>query len=323
MAKFDNVNKDAALVSAGAGGLYYIKETLKAAGWAVVSSSDGTTYSAVGDVITTFATGAGGMDNPYAWFRIQDPGGLRELVFQRATFGALIGNSWRVKYSASAKFTGGAPAATVVPSATDEQLLCGSGTDGAPGFTSILATGDSYYMHCVAQSTPENGVYGFWFFATVKGSGVISGQVMCEPLDSATYPVEDVEPCLFVCTNAATRSVMSGVWAGWYAKGLGAQAWLTATTGWSMAPPFSSSYTNLFGTNPVGANPYTGEDDNIAAGVMRASAVIQPGWRGYTKYLKIRGSLRSYPSTANLATDAYVYFGEFLVPWPNGIAPTL
>ncbi len=61
--------------STGSAAIFAFKELLVDAGWTVLPSSDGTTYNASGDQITTGSSGAGGMANNSAWFRIESPAG--------------------------------------------------------------------------------------------------------------------------------------------------------------------------------------------------------------------------------------------------------
>lgn len=327
MAKFSQVNIDSGADGAATVMLAF-KAALKAAGWTVPQSSDGLTLFA-NDGITTPGVGATGMDNTNAWFRIQDPAGLREFCFQRSAQAATQGYQWRVKYSASAKFVsaptgGGATAATRTPSATDEQIVLGSGTDNAPGFASLCHSGaaGTWYGHTVAQSTPEAGVYGWWFFCTTKATGAVDGAAFCEPLLVGTYPVADVEP-LMLGFGTTCLSVNNGQCASWYKKGLGGETWKPATDGYRLCT-IGDGGAYKFGSDYVGANPYSGEDDGIPTSFARSAAVAQAGWRGFSKYIRIRGVNRGYPDTANLASaDAYVYTVQVLFPWPTGVVPLL
>lgn len=333
MAKFANVNLDSALMSGGAGALYYIKETLKSAGWTVLQSGDGTTLYPATDGITTFASGAGGMDNIGAWFRITDFGARREFTFQRNAGAAGSGYAWRIKYSALAKFDGSAPvagassglaaqaaSATLSPSAADEQVLIGAGTNAVPTGATVPPSSGGYYAHVIAQSTAEGDVYGFWFFCSSKGAGAINGAMVCEPLRVGSYPAADTDPLmLHVSSSSIPYSSTTGtVYASWYAKGLPAQAWLPLNSGYAPGSAVGS-----FAATYVGSNPYTGEDDSIDIAYARAVTLTSQGWRGIGKYLRFRGVGRIYPSTANLSTDAYVYVENMLVPWPDNIVPSL
>jgi hypothetical protein len=101
---------------------------LIAQGWTKLADSDGTTYSNVGTQVTGGNAGAHGLGNQYAWVVLRDPSGAggREYCIQNTFSNNLY---WRIKYSQSAGFVGGAPSATQVPSATDETVPFGSGTD--------------------------------------------------------------------------------------------------------------------------------------------------------------------------------------------------
>jgi len=117
--------------------LFNTKEALKVAGWTVPASSDGVTYSAGGDTITSgarfgaavFTTGS--LSSANAWMRLRHPLGSCELLFQH---GAANGNDqWKIRYSRLG-FTGGTPSATVAPTAADEVYILGSSST----FTEIL-----------------------------------------------------------------------------------------------------------------------------------------------------------------------------------------
>lgn len=113
--------------------LYELKQRLKTAGWTVKGSGDGTggSFSATGDILTTYSTTtdgvAGAVTNRRAWWRLQDPAGTRELLFQHSAFNTAT-DLVSLSYSRSAKFTGtgdGAVAANVAPTATDAWLVMG------------------------------------------------------------------------------------------------------------------------------------------------------------------------------------------------------
>jgi len=103
--------------------------------WRVRTSSTGSVYAQQGDVIASSASlGA------LSWFVLQGKGrsdaGVvvrRELCFQLDGAGLC-----RIKYSPRGGFVGGSPSTTRVPSATDEQLVWGGGTDASPTFAVLL-----------------------------------------------------------------------------------------------------------------------------------------------------------------------------------------
>lgn len=76
----------------GSQAIFNLKELLKSAGYQVLSSSDGTTYNSTGDQISSGSSGANGMANNRAWFRIRSVDGINEWVFQRDS----SNTSWRI-----------------------------------------------------------------------------------------------------------------------------------------------------------------------------------------------------------------------------------
>jgi hypothetical protein len=140
---------------------YDLKTQLKLAGWVVKSSGDGLAlYSATTDIITVRGTGAGGM-NANAWYRIQAPDGGIEIVMQfiaGSASGSGTAATQRGKYSAAAKFTGGSPSSTQVPSATDEGVFSGGGTDAVPTGTNFTAgtannNGNDHFFFGIIETT--------------------------------------------------------------------------------------------------------------------------------------------------------------------------
>jgi hypothetical protein len=93
--------------------------------------------------------GANGL-NDLAWFRARNGDG-NELCLQVIANGdsGAGATTVREKYSAAAGFTGGAPDFNTVPSASDEGVFRGGGTDAAPTGTNL------YGGHDNANSTPR------------------------------------------------------------------------------------------------------------------------------------------------------------------------
>lgn len=294
MAKFADVNQ----ICGGFTWAYRLKEVLKLAGWIVKSSSTGLAYSSTADIITTSAAGAGGMSNNAAWYRITDPAQLREIVLQAS---GASGGSLRMLYSKSAKFTGGTPGTTRVPTATDEQLLHGGGTDAAPTYNFLPNhLGDLYRAHIVAQSTPVGGVYGFWCSFSLTPSGAIgSGFFGCEPLAPGSYDAADTDPCVWFATMTALSTNPAPLfWA--------TSTWTTGATDAIISP----------GT--MLADVHSGKDVNVRPMFTYTAATRIKGWGAF---MATRGAGRAYPATTNTTTDAYVYNGNFALPYPDNTAP--
>lgn len=155
-------------------------------GWTCVKSGDGlSAYNQTESVFSSHSSGASGMGNNLAWFVLKHPGSSRQLCFQRA--GA--DTYWRVKYSVSG-FTAGSPSATQTPSATDEKILLGSGTDSSPvmGLLFSQLTANSFVL--TAGADDADG-YAFYMFAYNKGDlrnpNSIKTLFMFDALSSGPY----------------------------------------------------------------------------------------------------------------------------------------
>jgi hypothetical protein len=185
--------------STGGYAMYMTLANFIAAGWTVKSSSDGTTYNSTGNQITSGASGANGMANNYAWFRIQDPGGVREFVVQRGT----INLTWAAKYSVAAKFVTGSPTATQVPTATDEVSLYGNilGNGGSGGtFPSFFATDGEYTLHMGMGDSSIH--YAFWMAAVqlATSDSLTVGSWFMDYVQKADSL--DLDPTVHLMTNA-------------------------------------------------------------------------------------------------------------------------
>lgn len=176
-----------------------IKTALLAAGWELMASSNGTTYTAgsspdrVPDVTA--------WNNSGAWCRLREPGGAggREYCFMRGS----TATTAVIKYSRATGFIGGSPAATTLPTT-------GAGGDGvvwvasasigfgnesaitgpASGATFAVANG---YVSCVASDTAVNGVYGWWMNRWAAG-GTPGDLTYTEAVQANTYPSQDADP---------------------------------------------------------------------------------------------------------------------------------
>src|SRR3990172_1957489 len=281
MAEFTDVNN---AVASGGEALYLLRECLDDAGWSVIGSGDGgVNYRATdGTAITHGGAGAFGMNNANAWYRITDAGNRREYTVQR---GNLEYNA-RIKYSALTKFDeaptgGGAVGAAITPSATDEYQLLGSVTDTAPTYAALFTAGGTYQLHVVAQSTVEGGVYPFWMWATVNGTGVTSGVFMCEPMTVGSYPSADADPCLnYVGSGGLTYTAIQGTSAfkGWYKMDL-ADELFVGIPGLTL-----QSNSGMVYPGAVGTNPYDNDDNGLQITFGRGSPhTTQGGHKGVSK----------------------------------------
>lgn len=313
---------DSAQPATGAIAVYNLWTRLSAQGWTKKMDSDGTTYSSTGVQVTSGATGAGGLNNTNAWMRLQDPGGTRELSFQRTT-SSLI---WRVKYSASAKFTGGSPGATQTSSATDEQLLLGSGTNAAPTGATWFGTDNTYRQHIGADSAAP---YPFWMAGIPNGGGAISaagGVLIFDPVQFAEP--SDADPCVIYLGSTSNTMLVTPLYSetaqtanvcrGYLAKGLAGEGWVTIP-----AIGLKTASREIY-PNGQGSNPHTSKDDSIPVMYARPSAIAAPtGYKGFSRMMRWNGTGRSNGDTLTVSTTRdRIMIGDVNLPWA-GTVPTL
>lgn len=167
----------------GAVAMYVLLAHLEANGWVVQQDSDGTTYSAGGTQLTSGAAGANGFGNNSAWFVVREPvasGGVREFCVQKSDAGSNA--KFRIKRSPAVKFTGGTPNPTRVPSATDEVVMLGGGTDAAPTYATLFDGDGTYLIHTVVQNAST------WSFAlrayAYTGGGDTNAMFFSDPATS-------------------------------------------------------------------------------------------------------------------------------------------
>lgn len=176
-----------------------IKTALLAAGWELMASSNGTTYTAgaspdrLPDVTAWNASGA--------WCRLREPGGAggREYCFMRGSSATTA----IIKYSRATGFVGGSPGATTLPTTGaggDGVVWVGSsvgfGQDASvtgPGSAATFANATTGYVSCVASDTALNGVYGWWMNRWAAG-GTPGDLVYTEAVQAGTYPSQDADP---------------------------------------------------------------------------------------------------------------------------------
>lgn len=306
----------------GAALVFALKEALKQAGWVVKSSSDGTTFNAGGDQITSGGSGAGGMANNNAWFRIQSPagGGSREFTFQRGTTNLV----WRHKLSHSSSFIGGAPSSTVTPSAADERIVAGAGTDAAPTFFTWLPADATYKAHIGTDNASPYGAY----CKVVPNGGGSTRRWWFIPLVGT--PVADVAAYLVEMSSAvASGGNMGGVTAntstfaqGFYKKGLGGESFRPFR---GLIYAVAASTAGILPGN-AGVNPYNSNDDLFPIAVGRISGTdADPGWKGWASTAMVAwpGSARADGDFADVSGQRYAYWDDIALRYANGVVPVL
>lgn len=322
----------------GAIAMYLFLSTLVAAGWTKPKDSDGTTYSSSGTQVTGGATGTNGLANNSAWFVLKAPAvnaQQRSFCFQRGTTNLV----WRVKYSYTAGFTGGSPSATETPSATDEQILYGGGTDASPSFQNMLGTDASYTFNvCGGDSTIG---YSFYWVSWGSGNPASAGHgMMMDVLSSGSYSTSDVDPVfiyrasvggtttLFYANEIGHYGVVNS-WAHYKVGGI--PTWLGTQllcvtdflSNTNQFGPYSSFYGG--GSYGISTNTWDGSDDGVPALYGRPKIVgTASGFKGCGSMLRMMGVLRASGDTLSLdgGSKNYIYIGGQALPW-DGSTPTL
>jgi len=327
----------------GAVAMYLLSTTLVTAGWTVMSDSDGTTYDSNGGQVTTGAAGAGGLGNVRAWIRLQAPtvgSNTREITIQRSATGvaATDDRAWRIKYSANAGFTGGSPAATVTPSATDEVFMLGGGTDASPTFApaSWFNANAAYRWHIAAGGAAEN--YSFVAWGHVLGAvASMATSIALDVLAPGGYSVLDIDPAVMYCSTAintiATDIHSSGAPTANVTNPAKARAWLGATSaaGASLTSNNVNVCTLSIGSSvignagTVGSNPWTNKDDLLPCLWVSTITTGTRGIKGFST-LFMQGSVHknnmdTIDTTIPGAKDK-VYFANLWFPW-SGATPLI
>lgn len=307
--------------------LFDLKEHLVAQGWTVQSSGDGVGgFNGSGDVITT----ASDMSNTRSWYRIQDPVGGREFVFQRGSSAITV----RAKYSRAAGFTGGTPSTTDTPSATDEGDFQGGGTDGTPSFgTWVSGGGTEYRYQIVADDTAPYifAVYGWLVGGTITGCSLFfdvmkSGTELSGDTDPAVMRVSDDLASAFdlVGTNTLsdqgdTSLIDSNSPWGWVHIGEVGELFTTIP-----AVYFEISEGDIV-PGSGGQNPFNGNEYKIPVPYWRTNRTgAEPQWKGISSLIGARASsaVSSFDTLSIDAASDHIVLGETIWPW-DGTTPTV
>lgn len=282
--------------------MFILKRALKAAGWTVPKSSDGSTYNSSGDQITSGSSGANGMYNTRAWYVVAAPNG-RQICIQRDN--QANGQGWRIKYSPAAGFVTGSPSATQAPAAADEKMLIGGGTDASPTFGTTFLPGDNGYKYHVVCGGAAEGYCFIGFLAANTTGSTTSGTLFLDSLVANSYPVEDVDPVVLGVPALLTFASLSST-------GMAAQISAATFTGCTALAP---------GTTPgaMGTNPWTGKDDLLPVFYARTAATV--GFKGLSYMLRWGSATRG---NMDLATDkTRVFIGNIWIPWDGVTNPVL
>lgn len=294
---------------------YKLKVFLVAQGWVVVSSSDGSTYNSSGDQISSNGSGAGGIDNNYAWFQMRSPDSKVWFTYQRGT----AKYAGRVKFSISA-FNAGSPSATQTPaptSAGDETIRMGSGTDASPSFTNHDTSDSNSVLNIIADNAAPYGVlmYGYTSTNNPRFCFYVDPLTNCSSNDTFPYAVA----CGYAASTVMTTAMISDgattqgnpmtfygvgeVWGDWVGVG------------------YAELYTASGRAYPDGMAGTTADDPrrpiDLGRRVVRA---VPHGFKGRSSLFQWPGVSRATRSTHHAAGLARS--GNVVHPWDGATTPT-
>jgi hypothetical protein len=313
MARLFSVNNSPATCAEA---IFNLKTLLKTAGWTVTKSSDGLTYNASGDQISHGGTGANGMFNSLAWFVIQMPGNTRAFCIQRHVSVVSYSHYWRIKYSKAAGFTGGSPGILQVPSATDEAVVVGSGTDESPSMIQLFNTGDGTFRHnfFVDNTAP----YGFMSWGWTRTAGLAIHVFGLDPLLGTL--VEDTDPYIIYVKGEDT-DVLSQT--SFVANGGQVAGWLGSTWFGRLAYPSACGLAPVWAPTANQVNLINNKDDLYPITILGARAANNLSYKGISTFVRAIGQ------PGRKAGDLYsvvtakdgVVMGECMLPWDGSSVP--
>jgi hypothetical protein len=177
--------------------------------WTIVSSATGGVYAQSGDVIDSESD----LLSASTWWVMKGKavrdGSLtvrQQLCWQTNGSGGV-----RLKVSPRAGFTGGSPSATRVPSATDERVLLGGGTDASPTYSSALFPASGAWFQARYSETDD----AIWAMAYPVGGGAASALFVlgCLPLVyDGTGNLIDGAPWVYYAASGSNAALAQG-WA--------------------------------------------------------------------------------------------------------------
>lgn len=341
--------------SSSAGVLAMLADMLMTAGWTYQGSGDGLSgYSAAGNVFTGTGTGALGWNNANAWARLQDPLGVKEYVFQNVTQN---GVGVRIKFSKTAKFTGGSPSATTAPTATDQIHVAGNSGSASSrwvsyGLNSNGAARNAVVFHGMAQDTAP---YGFWVIGVDYGTNIPKTAFIVDPVRGVGA---DPDPYVYLFSgpgvNATTYALTQYTSANFWNPDVEGSTFMSSTTGVTASanemplgvmsslavlyPLAASGYHNgAVGTSwklqqgmTGNMNPFDGKYDSypvvytrpigpqMGSATAASVSIPYPGVKGWSTFCHWTLTPRVPMSTAN--NKSLICVGPIWLPW-NGSTP--
>lgn len=313
-----------------ADGWYQFKEALKAGGWAVTQTGDGVTYSSVSDLITTATV----MNNTRAWFVLTQPvvdGYQKFICIQPGTSKYQV----RVKLSWTG-FNTGSPSGTVVPSAADEKVILGSGSDATPTYEDFLNSSFNLIRSNIIIGDAASKYAFFWMCNRITTGGFGSLFMIDRVTDAHAL---DIDPYVyFMHGSSSYPSTLNSISGNIITNTTGSTSrfWCWVRKGYS-DQVFTKCFMNYFNqgigiannyfVGLLGTNPYDGNDTLLPAlvfvgGQLNASSLLTSlsMYKGQLVNAQLNGVTRVALDTGT--SKLKVYNGPLVFPW-NGTDPTV
>jgi len=310
--------------STGSVAMFTFISALTTAGWSKVRDSDGTTYSPSGAQVTSGAAGGNGLANNNAWVVLQAPvvgSNTRSICIQRGTTNI----AWRVKYSANSQFVGGSPSAAQVPSATDEAIMMGAGSDASPTYFNYLQTDGTYRFHVVAGGAAE--FYTFCAYTLITSGTVVGKFWFMDMMATGSFSPLDTDVAVIGFNNstAVVDFLNSASTATNPRPGNG---WLGATNSISNFVGIGAysfgNFTPHSGGTSYGNSPFSSKDTSLPLLWCRTSASAAPvGTKGLSSLFRLNSLGRTSMDVFNVVgVRDFVYVSGLQLPW-DGSIPTI
>ena len=316
-------------LSSLADGWYQFKEALKTGGWTVTQSGDGTSYSAVTDLITNATI----MNNSRAWYILTQPivDGYQKFICIQP--GGTKSQA-RVKLSWTG-FNTGSPSGTVVPSAADEKVILGSGTDATPTYEDFLNSSDALIRSNIIIGDAASKYAFFWMCNRITTGGFGSLFMIDRVSDAHALDIDPYVYFMFGATSypstlnsysTSTLSLVSGssrMWC-WVRKGYSDQAFAKGFVNFFNQ---GIGVANNFFVGLLGTNGYDSTDTILPALVFVGAQINANTLLTSLSFYKGQMVNMQLNGTARIALDTgtsklKVYNGPYVFPW-NGTDPTI
>jgi len=288
-----------------------IELLLSSGRWSIPRSSDGTTYDE-SNLITDKSKIVAN-----SWWVLESTSG------QSYRFHVLDMNSTamvRVTHSRAAGFTGGTPDATTPPTAADQQLILGVGTDGSPTGATMFGdtrTGLGAQARVMIGAVDQDSDAFFFTVQTITAGAAHSGhQFFCDPFVSPH--ADDDYPYWFCCASGTNGNPVAYQEASFENSEANIMGWSYFDDGAGTVTARKVSADNTGGSTPVSAstNPLTGLLELHAMYIRRPvtyAGATDEYTRGLSSIFLWAGQQTASPFTKTYASGAYINLGEDVV----------